>query len=149
MQEQKFPMVLTHRANRHAVITVANAEQLAAVPPEYLPEGTVPAAAPAPGVNLEEAHAALAERQKGLDAALDDFAAHVESEISKMDAARAQIRADRATLDQQTAALNEQVEALARERAEFEAQKAEKPAADAPADAGAPAKRTRGAKTEG
>jgi hypothetical protein len=136
MQTAQFPMVLTHRSNPHAQVVVANAEQLAEIPAEYLPEtidGTpavLTAAAAIPGVNLEAGTstavdaAEQAERRQSLDEAVDEFTTHVQAETAKIDTARAQLEQDRATLGQQTAALNEQMEALARERAEFEAQRA-------------------------
>jgi hypothetical protein len=176
MKTLQFPMTLTHRSNPHAQVVVANAEQLAEIPAEYLPEtvdGTpavVTAAAAVPGVNLDTAIADDAERRQSLDEAVDEFTAHVQAETAKIDAARAQLDADRATLREQTAALTEQQEALARERADFEAQRAaaagtgdiggDTAAASAVAEGAAtgdtvtppaaPAKRTRGtAKAEG
>jgi len=133
MKTLQFPMTLTHRSNPHAQVVVANAEQLAEIPAEYLPETTgdapavVTAAAAIPGVNLDAGtvdSAEEAERRQSLDEAVDEFTAHVQAETSKIDAARAQLDADRATLAEQTAALNEQMEALARDRADFEAQRA-------------------------
>lgn len=163
MQTLQFPMTLTHRDNPHAQVVVANAEQLAQMPEEYLPltiggtPAVVTAAAAIPGVNLDATRGATAEeaeRRQSLEEAVDEFTAHVQAETAKIDAARAQLEQDRAT--------------LARERADFEAQKnlAQIPAADAaapPADAGtpaaadpdaaappvAPAKRTRAAGKEG
>jgi hypothetical protein len=134
-QKHQFPMVLTHRGNPHAQIVVANAEQLAEVPEEFLPvdvmTAIVTAGAAIPGVNLETASnagtvdsAEEAERRKSLDEAVDEFTAHVQAETSKLDAARAELERDRAALQQGVAALEEQQEALARERAEFEAQRA-------------------------
>lgn len=137
MKTLQFPMTLTHRSNPHAQVVVANAEQLAEIPAEYLPEGVtgaqavVTAAAAIPGVNLDagtdDNSAAIAddaERRQSLDEAVDEFTAHVQAETAKIDAARAQLDADRAALAEQTAALTEQQEALARERAEFEAHRA-------------------------
>lgn len=140
MKNLQFPMVLTHRSNPHAQVVVANAEQLAEIPEDYLPAtvdgaAVVTAAAAIPGVNLEtgagstgsgDNSAALAEAEgrQSLNEAVDEFTAHVQSETAKLDAARAQIDADRAELVKQAAALAEQSEALTRERAEFEAQRA-------------------------
>lgn len=131
MKTLQFPMTLTHRSNPHAQVVVANAEQLAEIPAEYLPEATgdapavVTAAAAIPGVNLDTVDTVEdAERRQSLAEAVDEFTAHVQAETAKIDAARSQLEQDRATLDQQTAALNEQMEALARERAEFEVQRA-------------------------
>jgi hypothetical protein len=137
MKTLQFPMTLTHRSNPHAQVVVANAEQLAEIPAEYLPEGVdgtpavVTAAAAIPGVNLDAgtgdntaATADEAERRQSLDEAVDEFTAHVQAETAKIDAARAQLDADRAELVKQAAALAEQSEMLTRERAEFEAQRA-------------------------
>lgn len=158
----KFPMILTHRSNSHAQIVVANEEQLAAAPEDYLPPVTSAVASPSlfevsdamQRANRAEENAALDERSQALDKAVDQFTAHVQAETAKLDAARAQIEQERATLAQQTSALSEKQDALARERAEFETQKnmAQMSAAGAvapPGDAGtspaAPAKRTRAA----
>jgi TolA-binding protein len=137
MKTLQFPMTLTHRSNPHAQVVVANAEQLAEIPAEYLPETTgdapavVTAAAAIPGVNLDAGAdvgtsdtAEQAERRQSLDEAVDEFTAHVQAEETRLAAARNQIEQDRATLREQTAALTEQQEALARERAEFDAQRA-------------------------
>lgn len=137
MKTLQFPMTLTHRSNPHAQVVVANAEQLAEIPAEYLPEtvdGTpavVTAAAAIPGVNLDagtsDNSAAIAddaERRQSLDEAVDEFSKHVQAEETRLGALRDQIEQDRATLREQTAALTEQQEALARDRAEFEAQRA-------------------------
>jgi TolA-binding protein len=137
MKTLQFPMTLTHRSNPHAQVVVANAEQLAEIPAEYLLEtvdGTpavVTAAAAVPGVNLDTgtgdnstAIADDAERRQSLDEAVDEFTAHVQAEETRLAGMRDQIEQDRATLREQTAALTEQQEALARERADFEAQRA-------------------------
>jgi hypothetical protein len=128
MQTLQFPMTLTHRSNPHAQVVVANAEQLAQMPEEYLPEaiGSAPAvvtaAAAIPGVNLgadtgiNVGATEETERRQSLDEAVDEFTAHVQAEETRLAAARAQIEQDRA-------ALRDQHEALARERAEFEAQR--------------------------
>lgn len=136
MKTMQFPMILTHRSNPHAQVVVANAEQLAEIPAEYLPETTgdapavVTAAAAVPGVNFDTDTSTNititddAERRQSLDEAVDEFTAHVQAETAKIDTARAQIDADRAELIKQAAALAEQSEALTRERAEFEALRA-------------------------
>lgn len=172
MQTLQFPMTLTHRDNPHAQVVVANAEQLAQMPEEYLPitignlPALVTAAAAIPGVNLDTSAAIeidvgeQAERRQSLNEAVDEFTTHVQAETTRIDAARAQIELDRA-------ALREQVEALARERAVFDSLRTgtgettgdtgdTAPAAegDATGDTttppAAPAKRTRGAaKAEG
>ena len=161
MKTLQFPMVLTHRSNPHAQVVVANAEQLAEIPADYLPETTgdapavVAAAAAIPGVNLDAGTGATvdaadeAEGRQSLNEAVDEFTAHVQAETAKIDAARTQLAADRATLDQQTAALNEQMEALARERAEFEAQRASTTAGtgDIGGDTGAASPAAEGAAT--
>jgi hypothetical protein len=164
MKTLQFPMTLTHRSNPHAQVVVANAEQLAEIPAEYLPEGVdgapavVTAAAAIPGVNLDAGTSAAvdvaddAERRQSLDEAVDEFTAHVQAETAKIDAARAQLDADRAELIKQAAALAEQSEALTRERAEFEAQRAAAagPAAgtgDAAGDTGAAPAAAEGAAT--
>jgi hypothetical protein len=114
----KFPMILTHRSNPHAQIVVANADQLAEAPEDFLPPASAAptfAAAAIPGVNLDTAEDA--ERRQSLGEAVDEFTAHVQAEETRLAAARAQLDADRAALD-------EQIEALARDRADFEAQRA-------------------------
>jgi hypothetical protein len=117
----KFPMILTHRSNPHAQIVVANAEQLAEAPEDFLPPASaaapavVSASAAIPGVNLDTAQDA--ERRQSLGEAVDEFTAHVQAEETRLATARAQLDADRAALD-------EQIEALARDRAEFEALRA-------------------------
>lgn len=164
MKTLQFPMTLTHRSNPHAQVVVANAEQLAEIPAEYLPEtvdGTpavVTAAAAIPGVNLDAGTVDSAEdteRRQSLAEAVDEFTAHVQAEETRLAGMRDQIEQDRTTLREQTAALTEQQEALARERADFEAQRAAVAGTgdiggDTGAASAAPAKRTRGtAKAEG
>lgn len=140
-----FPMILTHRTDRSAQIVVANAEQLAEVPEDFLPPTTATtaiASAAIPGVNLSAELAELDERRKSLDEAVDEFTAHVQTETDKLAALRRQIDTDRAELNAHRAALDD-------ERARWDAQKNSAqppesgadtghPAADAAADAAAP-----------
>jgi hypothetical protein len=148
MQTLQFPMTLTHRSNPHAQVVVANAEQLAQMPEEYLPEAiggapaVVTAAAAIPGVNLDAgtgdnstAIADEAERRQSLDEAVDEFTAHVQAEENRLTALRTQLAADRTAHEenvskyavqfvQEREAIKQDREALTRERAEFEAQRA-------------------------
>jgi hypothetical protein len=95
MQTLQFPMTLTHRSNPHAQVVVANAEQLAEMPAEYLPAtiggapAVVTAAAAIPGVNLDAGTSTAvdtaeeAERRQSLDEAVDEFTAHVQAETAR------------------------------------------------------------------
>jgi TolA-binding protein len=162
MQQQQFPMILTHRENAHAQIVVANAEQLADVPEEFLPAvaadvvTAVTAAAAIPGVSLDASLADLDAQRAEFSRTVDEFTAHVQTETEQLAAMRAQIDSDRSDLEELRAQLEQ-------DRATFETQRAstaagtgetagETGAASAIAegaatgDAATPAKRTRAAK---
>lgn len=119
MQKQQFPMILTHRENAHAQIVVANAEQLADVPEEFLPPASVPtvtAAAAIPGANIDAGVAELDAQRAEFSRTVDEFTAHVQTETEQLAVMRAEIDAEREQLDADRAQLEQ-------DRAAFEAQK--------------------------
>lgn len=172
MNQNTYPKIFTHRNDHKSQVVIANAEQEAQLPAEYLPEvtgvsgQTISGADHAANVMLSpEYDALLAEREKlekdraefaGLVAAAQKDAAAQHQELAE---GRAKLQADR---DELTAGYKASMEKLEADRAKldedqrlFDAAKAgsqpdtapaEATTTDTPAAATAPAKRVRTAK---
>jgi hypothetical protein len=168
MNQNTYPKIFTHRNDHKSQVVIANAEQEAELPPEYLPPVVGVAGQTMTGENrLTEAmlspeyDALLAEREK-LEKDRAEFADLVAA--AQKDAAQQhqQLADDRASL---TAGYKESMAKLEADRAKldedqrlFDAAKAgsqpdtapadDKAATAAPAPAAGPAKRVRTAKAE-
>lgn len=163
MNQNAYPKIFTHRNDHKSQVVIANAEQEAQLPPEYLPEvvgvsgQTISAADNAAVVLSPDHEALLAEREK-LEQDRATFAQLV-ADAQKDHADQQQALADeRAKL---TAGYKESMAQLEADRVAWEASKyaqasegttdtasAPSAVADAPAPAATPAKRVRTAKAE-
>jgi hypothetical protein len=132
-----YPKIFTHRNDHKSQVVIANAEQEAQLPDEYLPVVAVAGQAVS---NAD--HAANAMLSPEYDA-LMEAREQLEQDRTDLANARAHLEKDRAEL---TAGYKASVAKLDEERAAFEALRHAAPVdIEAPA-AAAPAKRTRAAK---
>lgn len=139
----KFPKIYMHRNNHAAQVVVANEEQEASLPSEFVPLDGSPSGATGavPGVPadddktvLPDASGAantiatglrdLEERRAEFDKATDDFAKRVRDQDEELTTARQQVDDDRAAVEAERKKLEE-------DRAYFEQEKA-KAATQAP-----------------
>jgi hypothetical protein len=155
MNQNTYPKIFSHRNDARSQVVVANAEQEAELPAEYLPEvvgvsgQTMSGADHAAAVLLSPAYDQVMAEREALERARTEFAALVEKsqkdlaeQAQKLADERAELTAgykasvdklaiDRDTLDHERAKMDEEKRQL---------QEGSKPAGDAPA------KRTRTAK---
>jgi hypothetical protein len=106
-----YPKIFTHRHDSRQQVVIANAEQEAQLPAEFLPPS-----------------GAAGTADNSTDALLSSEYASLKAEREQLDADKAALEADRATLTagykQAMADLEADREQLAKERAAFEAEKA-------------------------
>lgn len=139
----KFPKIYMHRNNHAAQVVVANEEQEAGLPSEFVPLDGSPSGATGavPGVPADDDKtvlpdasgaantiatglADLEERRAEFDKATDDFAKRVRDQDEELTTARQQVDDDRAAVEAERKKLEE-------DRAYFEQEKA-KAATQAP-----------------
>lgn len=162
MNQNPYPKIFTNRFDHKSQVVIANAEQEAQLPPEYLPQSVGVSIQPASSAGTDES--LLSEREK-LEQDRATFAQLVADAQRDASQQIQELADDRAALEKQRAELTEGYKAsmakLEADRAEWEASKhaqapegtsdtasTPSPAAEAPAPAAVPAKRVRTAKAD-